>query len=52
MLLTITALAVLCATAGAADSIDSYALPKKTAFPAAMPRYPNAWFYMDASLAP
>ena len=36
----------------AADSIDTYALPAKTAFPAAMPRYPNAWFYIDASLAP
>ena len=36
----------------AADSIDNYALPAKTAFPAAMPRYPNAWFYIDASLAP
>jgi hypothetical protein len=35
-----------------ADSIDNYALPAKTAFPAAMPRYPNAWFYIDASLAP
>jgi hypothetical protein len=36
----------------AADSIVNYALPAKTAFPAAMPRYPNAWFYIDASLAP
>jgi hypothetical protein len=32
--------------------IDDYALPAKTAFPSAMPRYPNAWFYIDASLAP
>ena len=51
-LLATTALAALCATACAADSIDNYALPAKTAFPAAMPRYPNAWFYIDASLAP
>jgi hypothetical protein len=41
--LAITALAALCATACAADSTDNYALPAKTAFPAAMPRYPNAW---------
>ena len=27
-------------------------LPAKTAFPAVMPRYPNAWFYIDASSAP
>lgn len=50
--LVITALAVMCATVCAADSIDNYALPAKSAFPAAMPRYPNAWFYIDASLAP
>jgi hypothetical protein len=50
--LATTALAALCATACAADSIDDYALPAKTAFPAAMPRYPNAWFYIDAALAP
>jgi hypothetical protein len=36
----------------AVDSIDNYGLPAKTAFPASMPRYPNAWFYIDASLAP
>jgi len=50
--LATTALAALCATACAADSIDNYTLPAKTAFPAAMPRYANAWFYIDASLAP
>jgi hypothetical protein len=26
-------------------------LPSKTAFDQTMPRYPNAWFYLDASLA-
>ena len=46
------ALATLWATAYAADSIGDYGLPAKTAFPADMPRYPNAWFYIDASLAP
>jgi hypothetical protein len=46
--LATTALAALCATACAADSIDDYTLPAKTTFPAAMPRYPNAWFYIDA----
>ena len=50
--LATTALAALCATACAADSIDNYALPAKTAFPASMPRYPNACFYIDVSLAP
>ena len=50
--LATTVLAALSATAWAAESIDNYALPVKTAFPAAMPRYPNAWFYIDASLAP
>ena len=34
--LVTTALAALCATACAADSIDNYALPAKTAFPAAI----------------
>jgi hypothetical protein len=50
--LATTVLAALSATAWEAESIDNYALPVKTAFPAAMPRYPNAWFYIDASLAP
>ena len=50
--LATTVLAALSAKAWAADSIDNYALPAKTAFPVAMPRYPNAWFYIDASLAP
>ncbi|MBI3694403.1 MAG: hypothetical protein HY238_06145 [Acidobacteria bacterium] len=27
-------------------------MPPKSAFPAAMPRYPNLWFYIDRSLAP
>jgi len=32
-------------------SIDDFQLPPKSAFDAAMPRYPNVWFYVDASLA-
>lgn len=35
----------------AALSIDDIQLPPKSAFDPAMPRYPNAWFYVDASLA-
>ncbi|MBS1809708.1 MAG: hypothetical protein JST84_16220 [Acidobacteria bacterium] len=34
-----------------ADSIESFQLPPKTAFDKAMPRYPNAWFYVDKRLA-
>src|SRR5262245_35247226 len=33
-------------------SLDDFQLPPKSAFDPAMPRYPNAWFYVDASLAP
>jgi hypothetical protein len=36
----------------AARSLDDFKLPPKSVFDAAMPRYPNAWFYVDASLAP
>jgi hypothetical protein len=32
-------------------SLDDFQLPPKSLFPAAMPRYPNVWFYVDASLA-
>jgi hypothetical protein len=35
----------------AALSIDDVQLPPKSAFDPAMPRYPNVWFYIDASLA-
>ena len=35
-----------------AQSLDEFHLPAKSAFPAAMPRYPNVWFYVDARLAP
>ena len=35
----------------AALSIDDIQLPPKSAFDRAMPRYPNVWFYVDASLA-
>ncbi len=31
---------------------EEFNLPPKAVFPAAMPRYPNVWFYVDASLAP
>jgi hypothetical protein len=32
-------------------SLDAFRLPPKSVFDAAMPRYPNVWFYVDASLA-
>jgi hypothetical protein len=40
------------AAAAAQPPLDDFRLPPKTIFDAAMPRYPNAWFYVDASLAP
>jgi hypothetical protein len=33
-----------------AASLDAYALPAKTVFDKAMPRYPNVWFHVDAAL--
>ncbi len=33
-----------------ATTIDDYRLPPKTVFDKSMPRYPNVWFYVDASL--
>src|SRR4029453_7272154 len=33
------------------SSIGDFHLPPKTVFSTAMPRYPNVWFYLDASLA-
>jgi hypothetical protein len=33
-------------------SLKDFQLPPKSAFDKAMPRYPNVWFYVDASLAP
>jgi hypothetical protein len=33
-----------------ATSLDDFRLPPKTVFDAAMPRYPNVWFYVEASL--
>ena len=33
-----------------ATSLDDFRLPPKTVFDKAMPRYPNVWFYVDASL--
>jgi hypothetical protein len=34
-----------------ATTLDDFLLPPKSAFDKAMPRYPNIWFYVDASLA-
>ena len=34
-----------------AASLEDFQLPPKTVFDPAMPRYPNVWFYVDASLA-
>ena len=34
----------------AAASLEDYRLPPKAVFDAAMPRYPNVWFYVDSSL--
>lgn len=33
-------------------SLDDFQLPSKAVFDRAMPRYPNAWFYVDRALAP
>jgi len=33
-------------------SVADFKLPAKSVFDKAMPRYPNLWFYIDASLAP
>jgi hypothetical protein len=35
----------------AADTLEAFGLPPKRVFDRAMPRYPNAWFYIDAALA-
>src|SRR5262245_61146827 len=32
--------------------LDRFRLPPKSIFDPAMPRYPNAWFYVDEALAP
>jgi hypothetical protein len=32
-------------------SLDDFQLPPKTVFDRAMPRFPNVWFYVDASVA-
>jgi hypothetical protein len=34
-----------------ARSLDEFQLPPKSMFDPSMPRYPNVWFYVDASLA-
>jgi hypothetical protein len=36
----------------APNDLDVFRLPPKSVFDAAMPRYPNAWFYVDEALAP
>jgi len=36
----------------AAQRIEDFHLPPKSVFDRAMPRYPNAWFYVEAKLAP
>jgi hypothetical protein len=33
-------------------SLDDFRLPPKSIFDRSMPRYPNAWFYIERSLAP
>jgi hypothetical protein len=33
------------------SSLDEFQLPSKSVFDRSMPRYPNVWFYVDASLA-
>jgi hypothetical protein len=40
------------AAGGAPVSLDDFQLPSKAVFDRAMPRYPNAWFHVDAALAP
>lgn len=39
------------AAAPAERSIGDFHLPRKAVFSTAMPRYPNVWLYLDASLA-
>src|SRR4030095_14825181 len=33
-------------------SVEDFQLPPKSTFDKSMPRYPNLWFYIDATLAP
>jgi hypothetical protein len=33
------------------NTIDTFQLPPKSVFDKSMPRYPNVWFYVDATLA-
>jgi hypothetical protein len=47
--LVLAVCALTAATAG--PSIGDYHLPPKAVFSTTMPRYPNVWFYLDASLA-
>jgi hypothetical protein len=43
---------VACAGLAAAQPLADFQLPAKKVFSPAMPRYPNAWFYIDQRLAP
>ena len=46
-------LSACCLTAAPPEpTLDFFNLPPKSLFSKAMPRYPNVWVYLDASLAP
>jgi hypothetical protein len=40
-----------CGLAVRAQGIDEYQLPPRSVFDKSMPRYPNAWFYLESRLA-
>ncbi len=50
--LLVLALASASQGAPAERRLEDFHLPPKSAFSPAMPRYPNVWFYLEASLAP
>ena len=43
---------LLAAAAQPQRPLENFRLPSKSVFSEAMPRYPNAWFYLEDSLAP
>ena len=47
-----TRLATPAASVVPGASIETFQLPPRQVFDAAMPRYPNVWFYLDATLVP
>jgi hypothetical protein len=51
MRIPLLSLLLLAAPLSGQSRIDDFQLPPKSVFSAAMPRYPNVWFYLDASLA-